>query len=104
MGKRRSRGFIELSTDDVVYMDHFLEQKLEGIDKLKELYETVRGKVEIDRYEFIRPVVQIAGGCAVLTYNSFLTTRKRCRNGIARKSTVWRLPANGKSFTHIGLW
>ena len=62
-------GFIELSTDDVVYVDPFLEQKLEGVDKLKELYETVRGKVEIDRYEFIRPVVQVASGCAVLTYN-----------------------------------
>ncbi len=62
-------GFIELSTDDVVYMDPFLEQKFEGIDQLKELYETIRGKVEIDRYEFIRPVVQAAGGCAVLTYN-----------------------------------
>ena len=49
-------GFIELSTDDVVYVDPFLEQKLEGIDKLKELYKTVRGKVEIDRYEFIRVI------------------------------------------------
>ena len=50
----------------------FLGTKLEGIDKLKELYETIRGKVEIDRYEFIRPVVQAAGGCAVLTYNFIL--------------------------------
>ena len=87
-------GFIELSTDDVVYIDPFLEQKLEGIDKLKELYETVRGKVEIDRYEFIHPVVQAAGGCAVLTYNYISYYKEEVHKWNCTE--VYRLETSGK--------
>ena len=40
-------GFIELSTDDVVYMDPFLEQKFEGIDQLKELTRPSEAKLKL---------------------------------------------------------
>ncbi|WP_294143058.1 DUF4440 domain-containing protein [uncultured Sanguibacteroides sp.] len=62
-------GFIELSSDDVVYFDPALENKLEGKKALEEYYDRVRGKVKIDWYEMIRPVVLLSSETAVLVYD-----------------------------------
>ena len=62
-------GFIELSSDDVVYFDPSFEPKLEGKKALEAYYNSVRGKIKIDRYEMINPVVQCSPEVAVLTYN-----------------------------------
>lgn len=62
-------GFIELSSDDVVYFDPALENKLEGKKALEEYYDRVRGKVKIDLYEMIRPVVLLSSETAVLAYD-----------------------------------
>ena len=62
-------GFIELSSDDVVYFDPALENKLEGKKALEEYYDRVRGKVKIDWYEMIRPVVLLSSETAVLAYD-----------------------------------
>lgn len=62
-------GFLNLSSEDVVYIDPSLEQKLEGIEQLKTYYNRARGQVKVDRYEIVRPVVQSTSNAAVLTYN-----------------------------------
>lgn len=62
-------GFIELSADDVVYIDPAFEHKLEGKKALETYYDQVRGKIKIDRYEMLDPVVQVSPDIAVLTYN-----------------------------------
>lgn len=62
-------GFIDLSSDDVVYIDPFFEQKLEGKKALTDYYNTIRGQVKTDSYEMIRPVVQLTSDAAVLIYN-----------------------------------
>ncbi len=62
-------GFIELSSDDVVYFDPAFENKQEGKRALEEYYAHVRGKIKIDLYKMINPVVQVSPGVAVLTYN-----------------------------------
>lgn len=62
-------GFLELSDEDVVYFDPFLEQKLEGWQQLKAHYEPLRGQVKVDRYEMKRPIVQATESMAVLTFN-----------------------------------
>lgn len=62
-------GFIDLSADDVVYMDPAFESKLEGKQALQDYYNTIRGKIKIDLYKMINPIVQILPGAAVLTYN-----------------------------------
>ena len=62
-------GFIELSADDVVYMDPAFEHKLEGKKALETYYDQVRGKIKIDRYEMLDPVVRSLQDAAVLTYN-----------------------------------
>lgn len=62
-------GFLDLSSDDVVYMDPAFENKLEGKKALEEYYNSVRGKIKIDSYRMIKPTVQLSEGTAVLTYN-----------------------------------
>lgn len=62
-------GFLELSADDVIYMDPAIEHKLEGIKALEDYYEAVRGQISMDSYEIINPVVQSSSGLAILTYN-----------------------------------
>ncbi|MDR2083860.1 MAG: nuclear transport factor 2 family protein [Bacteroidales bacterium] len=62
-------GFLDLSSDDVVYIDPAFENKLEGKKALEEYYNSVRGKIKIDSYEMINPTVQLSKDIAVLTYN-----------------------------------
>lgn len=62
-------GFIDLSTDDVVYIDPAFENKLVGKKALEDYYNTIRGKIKIDQYEMINPTVQLLPEVAVLTYN-----------------------------------
>jgi len=62
-------GFLELTSEDVVYIDPAFEHKLEGKKVLEDYYNTVRGKIKIDQYEMINPTVQLSTNMAVLTYN-----------------------------------
>jgi len=61
--------YLELYSKDFTYFDPVQEQRLDGWDKIKELYESMRGKVKMDRYEIVNPVVQSTDSMAVLTYN-----------------------------------
>ncbi|HPW17937.1 MAG TPA: nuclear transport factor 2 family protein [Candidatus Aminicenantes bacterium] len=61
--------YLDLYSKDFTYFDPAHERRLDGWDKIKELYEGMRGKVKMDRFEMINPVVQQADGMAVLTFN-----------------------------------
>ena len=61
--------YLELYSEDFTYFDPAHEKRIDGWDKIKELYESMRGKVKMDKFEIIDPVVQSAGTMAVLTYN-----------------------------------
>jgi ketosteroid isomerase-like protein len=61
-------GFLEISATDVSYFDPFTEDRLDGLPALRALYDSIRGKVKIDRSEIIEPRVQVAGDVAVLTF------------------------------------
>lgn len=62
-------GFLELSSDDVVYFDPVFEKKFVGKKALEEYYEGFRGKNKIDSYDMIEPIVQVMPECAVLMYD-----------------------------------
>jgi len=62
-------GFLEISAKDVSYFDPMTEQRLDGLDKLTELYEKIRGEIHVDKYDMINPKVQSADNMAVLTFN-----------------------------------
>ncbi|HWB99213.1 MAG TPA: nuclear transport factor 2 family protein [Bryobacteraceae bacterium] len=61
-------GFLEASDPAVDYFDPFLENKLEGLDALRALYNPLRGQVQIDRWEMVRPRVLVEGNMGVLTF------------------------------------
>lgn len=61
--------YLELYSKDFTYFDPAHEKRLDGWDKIKVFYESMRGKVNMDKFEIINPVVQSTGTMAVLTYN-----------------------------------
>ncbi len=62
-------GFLEICAPDVVYFDPNLERRIDGRDALSEYYDAIKGKVSIERYELLNPLVQRVGDAAVLTFN-----------------------------------
>lgn len=62
-------GFIELSSDDIIYFDPSFETGPEGKKALEAYYNTIRGKIKIDRYQMIEPIVRVAPDMALLTYD-----------------------------------
>jgi len=61
--------YLELYSKDFSYFDPAQEKRLDGWDKIKAFYESMRGKVKMDKFEMVNPVVQSTGTMAVLTYN-----------------------------------
>lgn len=95
-GKGDPSGFLEISARDVVYFDPFLERRLDGLEALTGYYETLRGKVRIDRYEIISPKVQVCGEMAVLTFNYVsyhggVQQRWNCTEVYRRQEGRWRI-------------
>lgn len=95
-GRGDPSGFLELSDADVVYFDPFQPRRLDGISNLSALYESLRGQVHVDRFEFINPKVQAAGEAAILTFNLISwtgdeETRWNCTEVYARRGGEWRI-------------
>lgn len=102
-------GFLEISDPEVVYFDPFHQRRLDGLEALAKLYESLRGQVRLDRYEFVNPLVQVAGDIAVLTFNFeswsagartwWNTTEvyRRTEPGWRLIHTHWSLPEEGPS-------
>lgn len=61
--------YLDLYSQDYTYFDPVHEKRLDGWDKIKALYENMRGMVKMEKFEMINPVVQSAGTMAALTYN-----------------------------------
>lgn len=89
-------GYLEISAPDVVYFDPFLERRLDGLEALTALYESLRGAIHVDRYELIDPKVQVCGEAAVLTFNLNSYTgatlmRWNCTEVFRLDKAGWRL-------------
>lgn len=102
-------GFLDLSAPDVVYFDPFLRERLDGFDKLKAYYESLRGKILAPKYEMIEPYVQEIGDVAVLTFrfNSCgaedeTPMRWNCTEVYRRMGENWRIVQTHWSFTAKG--
>jgi hypothetical protein len=62
-------GFLEITATDVVYFDPYIPVRIDGRAALEKYYRGIWGKVHVDRFELLNPVVQQAGDLAVLTFN-----------------------------------
>jgi len=67
--KGNPSGYLDIYAKDITYFDPFNEKRIDGFERMKTLYENIRGQVHVDKYEMIDPVVQITGETAVLSYN-----------------------------------
>lgn len=61
--------YLELYSEDFTYFDPMHERRIDGWDRIKTLYEGMRGTVKMDKFEMINPVVQATDTMAVLTFN-----------------------------------
>jgi ketosteroid isomerase-like protein len=62
-------GFVELSADDLIYIDVGLTKPIVGLDSFKEYMSQFEGKINFQRAEFIDPAVVHVGDAVLLTYN-----------------------------------
>ena len=96
-GRGDPSGFLEISAADVVYFDPYQKQRLNGIDELRALYESIRGQVCVERYELIDPRVHAVADMAVLTFNyvaegsNEMTSRWNCTEVYRREDDTWRI-------------
>jgi len=88
-------GFLEISAPDVVYFDPFQEQRIDGLPALTAYYERLRGTISAERWELVRPLVQLAGDAAVLTFQFASwggeALRWNCTEVYRRDSHGWRI-------------
>ena len=61
-------GYLDISADDVTYFDPFTEQRLDGIEALKQYYEPIKGQI-VSKYDMLNPKVTATNDMAVLTFN-----------------------------------
>jgi len=62
-------GYVELFADDVTYFDPLQERRLDGRAAMVALMDSIAGKIRVDRYDMLRPVVQRQGDVALLSFN-----------------------------------
>ncbi len=98
-------GFLEICAPDVVYFDPGLERRIDGREALGKYYEAIRGKVSVERYELLNPLVQRIGDAAVLTFNyvsfSGLENEYRwnCTEVYRRSGEDWQIIQTHWSYT-----
>lgn len=88
--------FLKISDPEITYFHSALGLRLVGLDAVKALYETYRGRPLFDRYEMVEPKVVVSGSMAVLTYlfttqNGSLTRRWYATEVYRQGSAGWRI-------------
>lgn len=61
--------YLELYARDFTYFDSTHEMRIDGFDKIKALYESIRGTIKIAPFQIINPIVQATDTMAVLSYD-----------------------------------
>jgi hypothetical protein len=100
-------GFLEINDPDVSYFDPFQEKRLDGLDRLTALLESIRGRIRIERSEMVNPRVQVVGDAAILTFQfmSEGSEGQRCWNSTEvyrRCGEQWRIIHSHWSFANAG--
>jgi ketosteroid isomerase-like protein len=62
-------GFVEISAEDICYMDPGLTKPILGLQEYRRAMQGVVGKIHYQDSEFIDPRVVVVGDAAVLSYN-----------------------------------
>jgi ketosteroid isomerase-like protein len=93
-------GFVELSAEDIGYVDPGLTKPVTGLEQYRAYMKQVEGKVHYRGSEFIDPKVVMLGDAAVLSYNYRST--ERSPEGKILNQTPWN--ATEVYFRREGQW
>ncbi len=80
-------GWIDISADDVSYIDPGLTEPVVGIEAYRKYLEPLAGKILYDGSEYVKPRVALFGSVAVLTYNYHSLSRDPA--GGLKRSSFW---------------
>jgi ketosteroid isomerase-like protein len=80
-------GFVEISAEDICYVDPGLTKPILGLDAYRTSMEQVVGKIHYQRSEFISPKIVEVGDAALLTYNYRSSTLSP--DGLVSSQTPW---------------
>ena len=59
---------LAITDPQITYFHDVVENRLDGLPAVRELYEQFRGRPLFDSYEILNPKVQVSGDVAILTY------------------------------------
>jgi ketosteroid isomerase-like protein len=79
--------WLEISADDVIYIDPGLTSPIVGKKTYIQYLEPLRGKIFYDASEYVKPHVSVHGDSAVLTYNYHSLSKDP--NGTLQRSSFW---------------
>lgn len=68
-GKGDPDGYLSIMASEVTYFDPTTDRRIDGRDALQSMLEPIRGKIAIERAEFVNPRVVITDDLALLTFN-----------------------------------
>jgi ketosteroid isomerase-like protein len=68
-GKGDPDGYLSIMAPDVTYFDPTTDARVDGKERLKTMLDAIRGKISIERAEFVNPAVVGQDDVAILTFN-----------------------------------
>ena len=103
-GKGDPDGYLKISGAHLSYFDPFVAARIDGLPALRNWYEQIRGKINIDRDEILEPRVQVVGDAAILTfrflsYGSEGSMQWNCTEVYRRSLGTWNIIHSHWSFT-----
>lgn len=81
------RGYLEIMAPEVTYFDPVQERRVDGLDAMTALLESWTGKISVDCYDLVSPMVQQHGDTALLTFN--LVSHRRRADGTEHPIAHW---------------
>lgn len=92
-------GYVDIDADDITYFDDIgAHTRVDGIEAMRNYFESLEGKIPPHRYELVAPKVQIYGDIGILTlrYHAHATdgeplTRWKATSVYRRIAGEWRI-------------
>ncbi len=86
-GNGDPQGYLEIMAPEVTYFDPTQDTRVDGLASLRDLLEPWTGKIWIDSYQMVNPVVQVHGDAAILTFN--LVNYRKAADGSEQPFLRW---------------
>jgi len=90
-------GYLEIMAAEVTYFDPRQERRVDGLRAMTDVLVPLTGKIKVDRYDMVSPVVQRHGDAAILTFN--LVSYRRRSDGTEHAIAQWN---STETYAHVG--